>query len=605
MSISFQMNSIRIRMLSGFFFLIVLLLVMAFASLYLLDRTKRTDQINLSINQLQVLTLDMIKADNDFFDLDLDNENYFKTRHSTQLVRRDSIHVKIKDRIKRIIKQSKEVNYPIEARLTKVDTLVIAYSQKFYELERLSFQRGFKDFGIEGRMREYAHKLERSSLDIFYVLTLRRNEKDFLLRHDLIYVAKFNHLADSLFQELNLSHKTKTSDLLKQYQILFNQLVSVENLIGLNSYKGLRNDLNLLTYQISDQFYRLANYSEDLTFKTQNNINYFYFCILVGAVFFSVVSALWISKRLSEPIARLSKLMNSVTKDDSSFYRLSTTAASEINTLMDSFKRLMDKTNEQMKEIRSKSKLASYQNKKLKKLNDELDNFLYSTAHDLRSPLASLLGLIRLAQMENQQQGLVDYFDRMKQSVLRQEDFILQIVGYTKNKKLGLVIEPVDLPELISEIFELHQFGEENKKISLQVEVKGDYKIYSDKGRIQIVFNNLISNAIRYSDPGKTDPYIHVLIEVSNREIQIEFSDNGIGIEPEHLNHVFDMFYRANIHSKGSGLGLFILKKAIGRLRGVVTLESAPLLGTKFSIRMPNYHSKGLRRKTPAKEVVT
>jgi len=600
MRLSFQMNSIRIRMLSGFFFLIALLLVMAIASLYLLNSFKRTDQINLSINQLQVLTLDMVKIDNDFFELDLNNESYFKTHHSLLLVKRDSIHGRIKDRISRIIQESNNANYKIEDKLHKIDSLTSFYSQKFYELERLSFERGFKDYGLEGSMREYAHQLEKSDLEIYYVLTLRRHEKDFLLRHDTIYVSKFNQLVNSLLLKFN--HAGKTSALLTQYQILFNQLASIENLIGLNSYHGLRNELNRLAFQIGDQFYRLANDSDQLTSQAQGSIKYFYFCILLGGLLFSIVSAFWISKKLSEPIARLSKLMNDTTKDDNTFNRLlSSSAASEINTLVDSFRKLIDKTNDQMKEIRSKSKLVSHQNKKLKKLNDELDNFMYSTAHDLRSPLASLSGLVQLAQFENRQPSIDEYFDRMKQSIERQEDFILQIVGYAKNKKLGLVIELIDLKELILEIFESHQFSEANRKISLEIEVRGNAEIFSDKGRIQIVFNNLVSNAIRYSDPQKKDRKIKVVIEAGHREINIEFSDNGIGIESEHLDRVFDMFYRANIHSKGSGLGLFILKKTITRLHGTVSLESAPFVGTKFTIRMPNFRSKGIHKRLSAK----
>lgn len=574
-------------MLTGFLFLILLLLTTAFASFSVLRQSKRIDQINLSINQLQVLTLNLIKSDNDFFDLDLSDENYFKTGNSSLLRKRDSLHRVIEKRIQTIIKESSETNYMVRDKLQSIYTLQKIYTAKFKDLQRLTFKRGYKDFGLEGKMRDYAHRLERSSLDIYYVLTLRRHEKDFLLRHDSVYLNLLNHLSDQLLRKLEKSNQKDAAGHLTMYKKLFNQLAEIEILIGLNSHRGLRSDLNSLAFQIGDQFYSLANYSTQLTNAEQKNINYFYLLILVGALLFSIISAFWISKRLSEPIAQLSKLMADSSTDYSRFYKIAPGAASEINMLMGAFIKLMYKTEEQMKEIQSKSNLVSYQNDKLKKLNDELDAFLYSTAHDLRSPLASLSGLIRLTEMENQQDNLRDYLDRMKKSITRQEDFITQIAGYTKNKKLGLVIERIDLENLVLEVFEAHRFSEQ-RPITLEIKIHGHHEVYSDRTRIQMIFNNLISNAIRYADLAKETPRIDVIVEVSERSVEIIFSDNGIGIEPEHQKRIFEMFYRANYNSKGSGLGLFILKKTVGKLRGRVNIKSAPGVGTTLMISFPN-----------------
>ncbi|MBS1508024.1 MAG: HAMP domain-containing histidine kinase [Bacteroidetes bacterium] len=589
MSPLIQMNSIRIRMLSGFLFLILLLIATAVASITVLRKTKKIDQINLAINQLQVLTLDLIKSDNDYFDLDLSDENYFKTGHSTLLRQRDSLNFIIQTRVQSIMKASGEINYKVRDKLMHVYRLEKNYTEKFIALEKLSFSRGYKDFGLEGRMREYAHRLERSSLNIYYVLTLRRHEKDFLLRHDTSYLQRFNQLADQLIIQRTRSGDSIVVGHLKMYKQLFNQLAEIEILIGLNSHRGLRNELNSLAFQIGDQFYSLAKYSTQLTNDEQKNINYFYLLTLIGALVFSIGSALWISKRLSEPIAQLSQLMTDPANAYAyaRFYKVSPGAATEINALMGSFVKLMLKTEEQLKEIKAKSKLVSYQNDKLKKLNTELDAFLYSTAHDLRSPLASLSGLIRLTEIENQQENLKDYIDRMKKSVARQEDFITQIAGYTKNKKLGLVIEPIQLENLIREIFEAHRYSEQ-RPVALTIKIHGSNEIYSDRARIQSVFNNLISNAIRYADPEKEISRIDVIVEIGERDIEIIFSDNGIGIEQEHQKRIFEMFYRANYNSKGSGLGLFILKKTVGKLRGKVSIKSAPGIGTTLLITIPN-----------------
>lgn len=115
----------------------------------------------------------------------------------------------------------------------------------------------------------------------------------------------------------------------------------------------------------------------------------------------------------------------------------------------------MEQTNSHLKEIEKKSSLLENGNEELKKLNQELDSFIYSTAHDLRSPLTSLLGLLNLAKMENSQPDLKTYFEMMESSIHRMEDFISQIVGYSKNKRLEVAAEHVNVYLLISEILKV------------------------------------------------------------------------------------------------------------------------------------------------------
>ncbi len=112
--------------------------------------------------------------------------------------------------------------------------------------------------------------------------------------------------------------------------------------------------------------------------------------------------------------------------------------------------------------------------------------------------------------------------------------------------------------------------------------------IYSDYNRILVLFNNLISNAIRYSDPAKPVSFIKAHVTVWRNEIIIKFSDNGIGIAQQHLDKIFDMFYRAHDDSKGTGLGLFILQETVRKMNGSVLVESNAGVGTVFTLTLPN-----------------
>jgi signal transduction histidine kinase len=584
-------------MLSGFLFLTLLIVIIAAVSIFILNYTNRIAGIHAQISQLQIATLSLIKTDNDFFDLETINSRYFETRQSAYLARRDSLVVRISSGTDYIYNESR--NGVIES-LTTIDSLFLEYDTKFSQLEALLFEKGFKDYGWEGQMRTHAHKLEEHYLgmDQFVILSLRRNEKDFFLRHDLGYSKVLNIMVNDLLQQLTKQTQTKNDREaifhLQEYQRIFNKLVSIQVQIGLSSNDGLRHSLNELTNKLSSNYFLLSEYSYKASTSAQVKARVFYIAIVFGAVIFSLFSGYWISKKLSSPIAKLSHLMNSVMSDKKKI-KIDLTlnnAAEEINTLTKSFVHLMSQTNVQMKEIKSKSILLKKNNMELKKLNSELDSFLYSTAHDLRSPLTSLLGLINIMEHENKQDDLRPYFQMMQGSIYRMEDFIGQIVGYSKNKRLEMISEKIDLYSLISEIFDNHQFVEGASKIDHLVDVREKVSFYSDRGRVLILFNNLISNAIRYADLSKEKPFIKIQITIEESEVIIEFADNGVGIAVEHIDKIFNMFYRANIRSKGSGLGLFIFKETIAKLKGLVSVESILGVGTKFFIRLPNSYSR-------------
>ncbi|MBI3218194.1 MAG: HAMP domain-containing histidine kinase [Bacteroidetes bacterium] len=586
-----KLNSIRSRMLSGFLFLTLLIICVAAVSIYILDRTNHIIAIHTRISQLEITTLSLLKTDNDFFDLETINPNYFETHESTYLSRRDSLKKLIALSSEEIIQQNKN---GVASSLQKIDSALMSYDQKFLLLESLLFKKGFKDYGLEGQMRFHAHKLEESqfNLDLYKVLSLRRNEKDFFLRHEVVYIQNVNQIANSFLEELSKNKSTNQAALyhLQQYTKLFNELAVIQIQIGLSSKEGLRSDLNRLSDHLAQSYFSLSKYSDEVSSAAQMRVRVFFLAIVAGAVIFSLISGYWISKKLSYPIAKLSSLMNNVVGSKKYTRSFFTTegAAEEITTLTKSFAHLIRETEAQMTEIKSKSRQLKGRNLELKKLNRELDSFIYSTAHDLRSPLTSLLGLLNIMKYENQQDSIKPHIQMMENSIYRMEDFIEQIVGYSKNKRLSIQPTKIDFQILLSEVFDNHQFVPGASKIKHLVEVREKSPYYSDRGRLLIVFNNLISNAIRYADFSKAEPFVRVHLVVDTSEVTISFIDNGIGIGPEHVDKIFNMFYRANASSKGSGLGLFIFKETIMKLRGHVSVESTLGVGTKFFIQLPN-----------------
>ncbi|HHL52665.1 MAG TPA: PAS domain S-box protein, partial [Flammeovirgaceae bacterium] len=225
-------------------------------------------------------------------------------------------------------------------------------------------------------------------------------------------------------------------------------------------------------------------------------------------------------------------------------------------------------------------------NEQLVKLNEELDRFVYSASHDLRAPLASLLGLIDLAKREEHNDTTDHYLELMTRSINTMDSFIADITNYSRNLRLQTSFEKIDFDKLFNESFEHVRFmmpGEAKKSIS----ITGKHDFYSDYSRLKMVFNNLISNSIRYKSPNRT-PHIKLQVKVSPTEAHIALSDNGIGIEAQYLEKVFEMFFRANDKNTGSGLGLFIVKEIIEKLGGKIGIESTPNKGTTVHIDLSN-----------------
>lgn len=581
-------------MVASFLFLTSLILVLAIVSLYTLDRTLEIARINSDVNQLEIFTLNLIKSDNDFFDVEAINKDYFESRTSVFLRRRDSLNNLIHKKMDELLKQSANKTYTIDQTLHTIDSTLLLYNKKFNELEGILYRKGFKDYGVEGEMRDHAHSLEAVSMgvDISKILYLRRHEKDFFLRHDTAYVTSFKTRAASLLSEMMLRPGQNKQAIfhIKEYERLFLELADLQIMIGLNSEAGLRSQLNNLTGALSEQFFSLSEYAYRQSSAAQNHARIVYISALCFGILISILTGYWISKRLSEPITKLSKMVNSHAKTNLTRDLNLKNAAHEIVTLTSSFTRLMSKTDEQMREIKLKSKQLRQRNKQLRKLNKEQDHFLYSTAHDLRSPLTSLSGLVNLLRIENKAPELNHYFDKMEKSISRQEDFIGQIASFSKNKILKITPELLDLEQMINETLEHHSFMEGASRIGkdILIDNKNNLDIYSDYNRVSILLNNLISNAIRYSDPGKANSFIRVEISVTQDEFSIRFADNGIGISEDHLDKIFDMFYRAHDDSKGTGLGLFILYETVRKMSGTVMVESIADNGTVFTLTLPN-----------------
>lgn len=226
----------------------------------------------------------------------------------------------------------------------------------------------------------------------------------------------------------------------------------------------------------------------------------------------------------------------------------------------------------------------------LRKINMELDNFVYSVSHNLRAPLMSVLGLVAIARMEEKrsEESSDHLFNMIEHSIHRLDDTLKEILDYSRNARTETSISEVQLGAIFNDTLERLKYLKGFDRIKKQIRIDSETPIYSDVYRLSIIFQNLISNSIKYQDVEKTESFISVEADVTEGEVQIRFSDNGMGIREEFLPKMFSMFFRATERSEGAGLGLYIVKESVNKLGGEISLESTFNEGCTFNIRLPN-----------------
>jgi len=228
-------------------------------------------------------------------------------------------------------------------------------------------------------------------------------------------------------------------------------------------------------------------------------------------------------------------------------------------------------------------------NRSLEKTNEELDRFVYSTSHDLRAPLASILGLINLTELEggSTPEPIKKYIAMMKDRVNNLDDFIKEIIDYSRNTRTEVVLTNVDLQELFDEVILNNRFLKkaETIKFSSEIDINRDLKL--DRTRVFRVLNNLVSNAIKYNDLSREQPYVRIKAKFENNSLKIDVTDSGKGIGDEIKANIFDMFYRGTNESEGSGLGLYIASEMMLKMNGTLSFVSSSGKGTTFSVMLP------------------
>ncbi|MGK7393931.1 MAG: tetratricopeptide repeat protein [Candidatus Cyclobacteriaceae bacterium M3_2C_046] len=233
-------------------------------------------------------------------------------------------------------------------------------------------------------------------------------------------------------------------------------------------------------------------------------------------------------------------------------------------------------------------KLLNVKNQQLQNLNYSLDQFVYIVSHDLKAPISSAKGLLKLIKQEEINETVLKYLNLQDQSLNKLENFIADLLNYSRNSRSEIQSSKISLEELLKDIKDELQFEPEAKGIDFSMSIDQQNEFYSDLLRVRMIFSNLISNAIRYKNKYIGDPKVQVILSVFKDKLDFKIVDNGIGISENDHNKIFSMFFKSGNHPDSSGLGLFIVKEALNNLGGKIDFDSHLNKGTTFYGEIPN-----------------
>ncbi len=246
---------------------------------------------------------------------------------------------------------------------------------------------------------------------------------------------------------------------------------------------------------------------------------------------------------------------------------------------------LLREANESLEEeVKKRTRKLKVAVNKLNKTVKELDRFVYSASHDLSAPLKSIKGLVNIAKLENRDDNLELHLQYIEGSILKLEGVIGDLIQFSRNSRLSIIMTELPLLNFVKDVLDTFKYMPEYEQLDITINIPDDVNVRSDKQRLQMILYNLIGNAIKYQDTNKKRHWIRIEYKKLENGWSVEVSDNGIGIPDSHQSKIFSMFYRATEKSTGTGLGLFIVKEAVEKLSGTISLSSKEGEGSSFIV---------------------
>lgn len=220
------------------------------------------------------------------------------------------------------------------------------------------------------------------------------------------------------------------------------------------------------------------------------------------------------------------------------------------------------------------------------RVHEELMRFMYKASHNLRGPVATISGLLNIARIEVKDSRLMGYLNMLAERTKHLEYTLNELIDITKVKQEELTFKTISFPGIVKSV--LSNFKGDIEKCGIKVEqnICTSSSFSTDEKLIRGLLNYLIDNAIKFRS--NLEPRLKIGVQEKTNGVLLTVADNGPGIDENIRSRIYEMYFRGNEKSTGSGLGLYIVNSIVERLNGYISLKSAKGGGAAFIIFLPD-----------------
>lgn len=599
------MNTIRGRILLAF---LTLCLITAPVIVFTYNSMKDIETARNLKEQVAFFNINRLKALNTFNILIEEEpklDSFYTTDSTANLLRYKSHIQTARTTLEAINTSSLVTSQIVDLRVEDITNKLHALDNYVNEIIRLKRERGFKDYGLEGKMREQIRSLENDTTTLTQIenLSLRRKEKDYFLRSDLTYANALNQMADSILIRLSadVENNQKSISVLETYLANFNKIVQLESAIG-DANTGLIfqiKELNELLNANITKLYDVLN--EDLELLI-NKIKSFIVLFLLITFLFLVVFAFVFSGYIVKPIKQLITDMDRIIAND---FKLGTkltvnTNSEELDKLSKTYDNLVQKIQNQIThlnlkndELNSLNSLLAESEVELKEASKIKDKFFSIVSHDLKGHTGNVLSL---AQVIDQNKGLSEaeksvFTKYLLDSTQNLQLLLDNLLNWAKTQMSDHEISKrsFDLHKVIQKNMELFTDGAYRKGVELIYLPTEVHKAYADKDMVDFIIRNLLSNALKYTTQGDR---IAVTVHSKDEQLLIKVSDTGVGMTNSQVQALLNsnqegLTTRGTNNEEGNGLGFSICVDFIKRNGGTLNIDSEKGKGSAFIFSLP------------------
>ncbi len=629
----FRANSVNSQIVVAFFTLTALIIALEiFANIWIREMLV-INSLKENFSNLKEKQMQMKNASNEFILREKTNEQFFASGRSVYLDRYQTYFHQLLKNTDEICEKGKALNAIDEMELANLKTAIASYHVVFNQMVTKMELRGYGGYGLIGdfdksirSLLEYDFGTDRAA-----VLNLQIFVKNYLLTGDEKLINNISNEIYSFTMVLEKHVKNeeveKVSNILVNYESIFKQLTKVDSELGIYTGKGLQSRLFFAIDNL-DRATQLEKINARINALHLANLTKLYasFFLVVGV---AIIAAFTIKRKLYRtlvtPIQEMKAIIAEMSRGEvpKSIVRFKVEDLNEmakaINNLVIGTRNYQEFANNIGKgnldttftplsdqDILGSSLLAMKENLKrnlseqfrqmleLQRVNAELDNFTYHASHDLRAPLTTIQGLVNLGLKESSIETAQSYFVMIQNRVNHMDTLLKDLISISYNNKTENACKEFDFEEEVNLLLKSLQHPDHS--FNIELDIRQHTTFVSDPVRVRTILANLLSNAFKYYNPEVRKHCLVLVIHVDVAQATIVLKDNGIGIDNTHKEKIFNMFFRATTRSTGTGLGLYIVKSMVDRLKGEISFESVLNEGSTFQVMIPNQSSVEMKR---------